>query len=89
MRGMVSKMCTLYTFVQTVIFFTSCFTQRRVGETSRVSATDDMDYKLFQVKTLYDQIDPANPALKRESAELYFKENVPPLIFSQAFEVGF
>jgi hypothetical protein len=33
-------------------------------------------------------VDPPNPALRRESAELYFKENVPPLIFSQAFEVG-
>ncbi len=41
-----------------------------------------------QVKTLYEQVDPPNPALRRESAELYFKENVPPLIFSQAFEVG-
>jgi len=40
-----------------------------------------------EVKTLYEQIDSINPALKRESAELYFKENVPPLIFSQAFEI--
>jgi len=39
------------------------------------------------VKTLYEQVDPPNPSLRRESAELYFKENVPPLIFSQAFEV--
>jgi hypothetical protein len=39
------------------------------------------------VKSLYEQVDPPNPALRRESAELYFKENVPPLIFSQAFEV--
>ena len=42
----------------------------------------------LQVKTLYEQVDPPNPSLRRESAELYFKENVPPLIFSQAFEVG-
>jgi hypothetical protein len=39
------------------------------------------------MKSLYEQVDPPNPALRRESAELYFKENVPPLIFSQAFEV--
>ena len=45
------------------------------------------DLFIFQVKTLYDQVDPSNLSLKRESAELYFKENVPPLIFSQAFEV--
>ena len=42
---------------------------------------------LTEVKTLYDQEDPTNSALRRESAELYFKENVPPLVFSQAFEV--
>ena len=42
---------------------------------------------LTEVKTLYEQTDPDNPALRRESAELYFKENVPPLVFSQAFEV--
>merc|ERR1719244_159843 len=41
---------------------------------------------LTEVKTLYEQQDPPNPALRRESAELYFKENVPPLVFSQAFE---
>jgi len=41
-----------------------------------------------EVKTLYDQQDPSNLALKRDSAELYFKENVPPLIFSQAFEIS-
>jgi len=40
-----------------------------------------------EVKSLYEQEDPSNPALRRESAELYFKENVPPLIFSQAFEI--
>ena len=42
---------------------------------------------LTDLKSLYEQEDPINPALKRESAELYFKENVPPLVFSQAFEV--
>jgi len=42
---------------------------------------------LTDLTSLYQQEDPANPALKRESAELYFKENVPPLVFSQAFEV--
>jgi hypothetical protein len=39
------------------------------------------------MKSLYEQEDPTNQALRRESAELYFKENVPPLVFSQAFEV--
>jgi len=42
---------------------------------------------LTDVKSLYEQEDPTNQALRRESAELYFKENVPPLVFSQAFEV--
>jgi hypothetical protein len=42
---------------------------------------------LRELKTLSDQEDPTNSALRRESAELYFKENVPPLVFSQAFEV--
>ena len=41
-----------------------------------------------QVKSLYEQEDPTNTSLRRESAELYFKENVPPLVFSQAFEVN-
>jgi len=42
---------------------------------------------LTDLKSLYEQEDPTNQALKRESAELFFKENVPPLVFSQAFEV--
>jgi len=42
---------------------------------------------LTDLKSLYEQEDPDNQALKRESAELFFKENVPPLVFSQAFEV--
>jgi len=43
---------------------------------------------LTEVKTLYDQVDADNPSLRRESAELYFKDNVPPLVFSQAFEIA-
>ena len=34
------------------------------------------------------QQDSDNPALRRDSDELFFKENVPPLVFSQAYEVS-
>ncbi|KAK7086565.1 WD40 repeat protein [Halocaridina rubra] len=37
-------------------------------------------------REVYEQVDPPNPTLKRESAELYSCESIPPLIFSQAFE---
>ena len=42
---------------------------------------------LTEISSLYTQQDSDNPALKRDSDELYFKENVPPLVFSQAYEV--
>ena len=43
---------------------------------------------LTDIASLYTQTDSDNPALRRDSDELYFKENVPPLVFSQAFEVS-
>ena len=42
---------------------------------------------LTEISSLYTQQDSDNPALRRDSDELYFKENVPPLVFSQAYEV--
>ena len=43
---------------------------------------------LTEITSLYQQQDSDNPALRRDSDELYFKENVPPLVFSQAYEVS-
>ena len=43
---------------------------------------------LTDISSLYTQSDSDNPALRRDSDELYFKENVPPLVFSQAFEIS-
>ena len=43
---------------------------------------------LTEISSLYTQQDSDNPALRRDSDELYFKENVPPLVFSQAYEVA-
>jgi len=43
---------------------------------------------LTEISSLYTQQDSDNPSLKRDSDELYFKENVPPLVFSQAYEVS-
>ncbi|XP_042872511.1 guanine nucleotide exchange factor subunit Rich-like isoform X2 [Penaeus japonicus] len=37
-------------------------------------------------REVYEQRDPPNPTLKRESAELYTSESIPPLVFSTAFE---
>ncbi|XP_042224656.1 guanine nucleotide exchange factor subunit Rich-like isoform X2 [Homarus americanus] len=37
-------------------------------------------------REVYEQRDPPNPTLKRESAELYTCESIPPLTFSMAFE---
>ncbi|XP_069159265.1 guanine nucleotide exchange factor subunit Rich isoform X3 [Procambarus clarkii] len=37
-------------------------------------------------REVYEQRDPPNPTLKRESAELYTYESIPPLIFSKATE---
>ncbi|XP_069939686.1 guanine nucleotide exchange factor subunit Rich isoform X2 [Cherax quadricarinatus] len=37
-------------------------------------------------REVYEQRDPPNPTLKRESAELYTCESIPPLMFSTAFE---
>lgn len=37
-------------------------------------------------REVYEQRDPPNPTLKRESAELYACEPIPPLMFSTAFE---
>ena len=34
-------------------------------------------------REVYEQVDPPNPTLRRESAELYSCESIPPLIFSQ------
>lgn len=33
-------------------------------------------------REVYEQQDPPNPTLKRESAELYSSESIPPLMFS-------
>lgn len=33
-------------------------------------------------REVYEQRDPPNPTLKRESAELYTSESIPPLVFS-------
>ena len=43
---------------------------------------------LTEISSLYTQQDSDNPALRRDSDELFFKENVPPLVFSQAYEVS-
>lgn len=37
-------------------------------------------------REVYEQKDSPNPSLKRESAELYTCESIPPLVFSMAFE---
>ncbi|CAL4122714.1 unnamed protein product [Meganyctiphanes norvegica] len=37
-------------------------------------------------REVYEQKDSPNPSLKRESAELYTCESIPPLVFSTAFE---
>ncbi|XP_045104693.1 guanine nucleotide exchange factor subunit Rich-like isoform X1 [Portunus trituberculatus] len=37
-------------------------------------------------REVYEQRDPPNPTLKRESAELYSCEPIPPFMFSTAFE---
>ncbi|XP_076060554.1 guanine nucleotide exchange factor subunit Rich isoform X2 [Oratosquilla oratoria] len=37
-------------------------------------------------REVYEQCDSYNPSLRRESAELYIKEAVPPLVFAMAFE---
>ncbi|XP_040571895.1 LOW QUALITY PROTEIN: guanine nucleotide exchange factor subunit Rich [Lepeophtheirus salmonis] len=37
-------------------------------------------------KTLYELVESSYPTFKRESDELFIKENIPPLIFSKAYE---
>ncbi|XP_066965067.1 guanine nucleotide exchange factor subunit Rich isoform X3 [Macrobrachium rosenbergii] len=71
---------------------TNLFLEWRPDSSMIVVATDKNYLVYYSIvvdesrREVYEQVDPPNPTLRRESAELYSCESIPPLIFSQAFE---
>ncbi|XP_043236025.1 guanine nucleotide exchange factor subunit Rich-like [Amphibalanus amphitrite] len=64
-------------------------------DSSMVVVTTSKNFLLFfhlavdnRKTSVYQQVDSSQAALRRESAELFLKEPIPPLVFAKAFQTG-